>query len=280
MSERVDRPLATLLKMVVSDGIIAPSFDGDALEILRSKKRGQYLVLQIDPGYDPPEFEERTIFGFVLSQQRNSRLFNAGDIADPVVGRLTDSGKLDLLVALTTLKYTQSNSIVCAVNGQTTGVGAGQQSRIDCTRIACHKSDVWRFRQHPAIRSLLFNPSVKRQDRINWRVRLIAIDNRSPYEDRILWSAVRSIRSVGKTQDSATDARSISTAAATNDASGGKRSRSDANAMTTARPPIIPTTVASATGQINWRAINKRMERLRAPSARRMPISLRRSATL
>jgi len=173
VSEPVDRPLATLLKMVVSDGIIAPSFDGDALEILRSKKSGRYLVLQIDPGYEPPEFEERTIFGFVLSQQRNSRLFDAHDIADPVVGRLTDSGKLDLLVALTTLKYTQSNSIVCVTNGQTAGVGAGQQSRIDCTRIACHKADVWRFRQHPAIRSLRFNPSVKRQDRINWRVRLI-----------------------------------------------------------------------------------------------------------
>lgn len=95
------------------------------------------------------------------------------DIADPAVGGLSDSEKLDLLVGLSTLKYTQSNSIVCATNGQTVGVGAGQQSRIDCTRIACHKADVWRFRQHPDIRSLRFKSLVKRQDRINWRVRII-----------------------------------------------------------------------------------------------------------
>jgi phosphoribosylaminoimidazolecarboxamide formyltransferase/IMP cyclohydrolase len=173
VSEPVDISLAHLLKMVVSDGIIAPAFDDDALPILRAKKSGQYLVVQIDPRYEPPPREERMVFGFVLRQERNSRLFTAEDIADPVVGSLTDSVKLDLLVALTTLKYTQSNSIVCALNGQTVGVGAGQQSRIDCTRIACHKSDVWRFRQHPAIRALRFTPLVKRQDRINWRVRII-----------------------------------------------------------------------------------------------------------
>ena len=173
VSDPVDVSLAKLLKIVPSDGIIAPEFNDDALPILRSKKNGQYLLLQIDPKYEPPAREERSVFGFTLTQDRNSRLFTAEDIAEPVVGRLTDSAKLDLLVALSTLKYTQSNSIVCAMNGQTTGIGAGQQSRIDCTRIACQKSDVWRFRQHPAIRAMRFNPSIKRQDRINWRVRII-----------------------------------------------------------------------------------------------------------
>jgi AICAR transformylase/IMP cyclohydrolase PurH len=173
VSETVDVPLAMLLKGVISDGIIAPAFHHDALPILHSKKGGQYLVLQIDPTYEPPPREERTIFGFILSQDRNSRLFTREDIAEPVVGRLTDPAKLDLLVALSTLKYTQSNSIVCALNGQTVGVGAGQQSRIDCTRIACQKADVWRFRQHPSIRAMRFKSEVKRQDRINWRIRII-----------------------------------------------------------------------------------------------------------
>jgi phosphoribosylaminoimidazolecarboxamide formyltransferase / IMP cyclohydrolase len=173
VSDRVDVPLARLLKSVVSDGIIAPGFDDETLAILRQKKGGNYLVLQIDPAYEPPALEERTVFGFVLKQERNSRRFTADDIAELVVGRLTDSAKLDLMVALCTLKYTQSNSIVCALNGQTVGVGAGQQSRIDCTRIACQKADIWRLRQHPSIRGLRFKPGVKRQDRINWRIRIL-----------------------------------------------------------------------------------------------------------
>jgi phosphoribosylaminoimidazolecarboxamide formyltransferase/IMP cyclohydrolase len=150
VSDPVDISLARLLKMVPSDGIIAPEFNEDAIPILRSKKGGQYLLLQVDPAYEPPPREERMVFGFTLRQERNSRLFTEKDIAVPVVGRLPDSAKVDLLLALSTLKYTQSNSIVCAMNGQTTGIGAGQQSRIDCTRIACQKSDVWRLRQHPA----------------------------------------------------------------------------------------------------------------------------------
>jgi phosphoribosylaminoimidazolecarboxamide formyltransferase/IMP cyclohydrolase len=172
VSDRVDIPLAMLLKSVVSDGIIAPEFD-EALPILRQKKDGNYLVLQIDPAYEPPAREQRTVFGFLLRQERNSRRFTPDDIAEPVVGLLTDSAKLDLLVALCTLKYTQSNSIVCALNGQTVGVGAGQQSRIDCTRIACQKADIWRLRQHPSVRALRFKPPVKRQDRINCRIRLL-----------------------------------------------------------------------------------------------------------
>jgi phosphoribosylaminoimidazolecarboxamide formyltransferase/IMP cyclohydrolase len=103
VSERVDVPLATLLKSVVSDGIIAPGFDDETLPILRQKKGGNYLVLQIDPAYEPPALEERTVFGFLLRQERNSRRFTPDDIAEPVVGRLTDSAKLDLLVALCTL---------------------------------------------------------------------------------------------------------------------------------------------------------------------------------
>jgi phosphoribosylaminoimidazolecarboxamide formyltransferase/IMP cyclohydrolase len=172
VSEMVDLPLAMLLQSVVSDGIIAPAFHNDSLALLRQKKSGKYLVLQIDPGYEPPPMEERTLFGFVLRQERNSRRFTPDDLAETVVGRLTGAAKLDLLVALCTLKYTQSNSIVCALNGQTVGVGAGQQSRIDCTRIAGDKADLWRLRQHPSIRSLRFKSGVKRQDRINWRFRV------------------------------------------------------------------------------------------------------------
>jgi phosphoribosylaminoimidazolecarboxamide formyltransferase/IMP cyclohydrolase len=176
VSEIVDVPLATFLKTVVSDGIIAPGFDSDALAILRSKKGGRYIALQIDPDYEPAPRERRTVFGFDLEQDRNARPFTGEDITKPVTGELSDSAKLDLLVSLSTLKYTQSNSIVCAVNGQTVGVGAGQQSRIDCTRIACQKADVWRLRHHPSIRSMKFKEGVKRQERINWRVRVIEGD--------------------------------------------------------------------------------------------------------
>src|SRR5215471_12387045 len=176
VSEAVDLPLAMLLKSVVSDGIVAPAFHDDSLSVLRQKKGGNCLILQIDPDYEPPPLEERTVFGFVLKQDRNSRRFTPHDIAEPVVGSLTNSARLDLTVALCTLKYTQSNSIVCALNGQTVGIGAGQQSRIDCTRIACHKADIWRLRQHPSIRSLRFKSVVKRQNRINCRIRLLEGD--------------------------------------------------------------------------------------------------------
>src|SRR5215831_1685475 len=182
VSDRVDIPLAVLLKSVVSDGIIAPGFDDETLPILRQKKGGNYLVVQIDPAYEPPALEERTVFGFLLRQERNARRFTSDDLADPVVGRLTDPAKLDLLVALCTLKYTQSNSIVCALNGQTVGIGAGQQSRIDCTRIACQKADIWRLRQHPSMRALRFKAGVKRQDRINCRIRVL--EGNGAAEDR------------------------------------------------------------------------------------------------
>src|SRR5262245_827451 len=112
VSETVDLPLAILLKSVVSDGIIAPAFHDDSLSVLRQKKAGNFLIFQIDPAFEPPPSEQRTVFGFVLRQDRNSRRFTADDISKPVVGQLSDSAKLDLLVALCTLKYTQSNSIV------------------------------------------------------------------------------------------------------------------------------------------------------------------------
>src|SRR5262249_25821672 len=157
---------------VVSDGIIAPAFSDDAIAILRQKKGGNYLVLQIDPAYEAPSLEERTVFGFLLRQERNSRLFTLDDIAESSIGRVTDSAKLDLLVALCTLKYTQSNSIVCALNGRPVGVGAAQQSRINCTRLAGQKADIWRLRHHPSILAMKFKSGTKRQDRINWRIRV------------------------------------------------------------------------------------------------------------
>jgi len=175
----VDVSTANLLKIEVSDGIIAGGYDPAALEILRAKKGGKYIVLQADPAYEPPLDEERTIFGTVFRQRRAAEAVTAATLDKVVTGggaELPAAAKRDLLVAQIAIKYTQSNSVGYAKDGQMVGVGAGQQSRVDCVKLAGRKVETWYMRQHPKVRALAFKPSVKRQERINARVRYIEGD--------------------------------------------------------------------------------------------------------
>jgi len=176
LSEPVDDTTAKFLAGVVSDGIIAPAYEPAALETLRGKKGGGFVVLRADADFEPPKRESREIFGVRLEQDRNDRRITAADLADVRVGQLTDAARRDLLLGLITLKYTQSNSMGYALGGQMIGIGAGQQSRVDCTKLAGAKADVWHLGRHPRVLGLDFLPSVKRQDRINWRVRYIEGD--------------------------------------------------------------------------------------------------------
>lgn len=173
LSDPVDEATALFLKGVVSDGIIAPAFEPAALAILAAKKSGAFLVFQADPGFEPPASEARELFGMRLVQERNSRTLGPADLKDLRCGALTDAAARDLLLGLIAAKYTQSNSVVYAQGGQTIGIGAGQQSRVDCTKLAGAKADVWQLRRHPKVLALRFRQEVRRQDRINWRVRYI-----------------------------------------------------------------------------------------------------------
>jgi phosphoribosylaminoimidazolecarboxamide formyltransferase/IMP cyclohydrolase len=176
LSEPVDELAADFLKSVVSDGIIAPGFEGNALRTLSQKKNGSFIVLQADPDFEPPTRESREIFGVRLIQDRNAHVFTAADLRDVVCGELSEEARRDLVLGYTTLKFTQSNSVGFAVGGQMIGIGAGQQSRVDCTKLAGSKADLWQLRRHPKVLGLRFQPQVKRQDRINWRVRYIEGD--------------------------------------------------------------------------------------------------------
>lgn len=176
LSEPVDEQTAQFLKGVVSDGIIAPAYEPSALEILRQKKGGGFLVLEANMDFRPPEREVRELFGMRLIQDRNARIVNAEDLRDVVCGRLTPEAQRDLILGLICLKYTQSNSIGYALDGQMIGIGAGQQSRVDCTKLAGSKADVWHLRSHPKVQDLTFRKGVTRQERVNWRVRYIEGD--------------------------------------------------------------------------------------------------------
>ena len=176
LSEVVDVATAQFLKRVVSDGIIAPGFAPEALELLKSKKKGSFIVLEANREFVPPEREARELYGSIITQDRNAHVFTAADLARVVCGTLTDAAKRDLVLGLTTLKYTQSNSVGYALDGQMIGIGAGQQSRVDCTKLAGGKADVWQLQQHPQVQALTFKDTVKLQDRINWRVRYIEGD--------------------------------------------------------------------------------------------------------
>lgn len=163
LSDTVDVPTARLLAKEVSDGIIAPGYEPEALEILKAKKRGTYLILRIDPSYIPEETESRDVFGITLEQLRNNATVDTSLFSQVVTKEksLPQSALRDLLVAYTTLKYTQSNSICFAYDGQVIGCGAGQQSRIHCTRLAGDKADIWFLRQHPKVQSLEFVDGLK-----------------------------------------------------------------------------------------------------------------------
>ena len=169
LSDVVDVPTANLLKREVSDGVIAPGYQPAALEILRSKRNGTYCVLEIDPTWEAPESESREVFGIVFEQRRNQIIPGPEHLANLVTNNreLPATAVRDLILALITLKYTQSNSVCFAADGQAIGIGAGQQSRIHCTRLAGAKADRWFLRQHPATLELPFRAGLGRPEQNN-----------------------------------------------------------------------------------------------------------------
>jgi len=169
LSDVCDVTTAKLIQREVSDGVIAPGYEPEALEILKSKRKGNYNIVQIDPNYVPEVQETKQVFGITFEQGRNNFEINEALLANVVTANkeLPAEAKRDLIVALITLKYTQSNSVCYAVDGQAIGVGAGQQSRIHCTRLAGTKADTWQLRQHEKVLNLPFLPTLGRPDRDN-----------------------------------------------------------------------------------------------------------------
>ncbi|KAK7495694.1 hypothetical protein BaRGS_00013141 [Batillaria attramentaria] len=166
LSDICDVPTAKIISREVSDGIVAPGYEAEALEILKKKKSGGYCVLQIDPAYQPPVMETRTLFGLQMQQRRNDAVIDKSLFTNIVTARkdLPDSAVRDMLVATIALKYTQSNSVCYARDGQVIGIGAGQQSRIHCTRLAGDKANNWWLRQHPKVLGMKFKKGVKRAE--------------------------------------------------------------------------------------------------------------------
>ncbi|MBQ0043282.1 MAG: phosphoribosylaminoimidazolecarboxamide formyltransferase [Lachnospiraceae bacterium] len=169
LSDVCDKATALLIKPEVSDGVIAPGYTDEALEILKAKKKGGYNVIEIDPNYVPDPVERKQVFGVTFEQGRNELKIDKDFLSNIVTDNkeLPDSAKIDLIIALITLKYTQSNSVCYAKGGQAIGIGAGQQSRIHCTRLAGSKADNWYLRQCPKVMNLPFKDGVGRADRDN-----------------------------------------------------------------------------------------------------------------
>ena len=169
LSDVCDKETALLLKREVSDGVIAPGYTDEALAILKEKRKGGYNVVQIDPAYKPAPVEHKDVFGVTFEQGRNELKIDESLLSDlPTQNKtLTPEEKRDLIVSLITLKYTQSNSVCYVKNGQAIGVGAGQQSRVHCTRLAGNKADNWYLRQCPKVLNLPFKPGIRRADRDN-----------------------------------------------------------------------------------------------------------------
>lgn len=173
LSRKVDVNTAELIRKMVSDGIIAPGFDDDALKLLKEKKGGKYLILQADTEFRAPETEFREVYGVGFSQLRNTVKINEKSLLTEVVTKkkqLSAAARRDLILASITLKYTQSNSVAYALDGQMIGIGAGQQSRVDCTKLAGSKAETWFMRQHPKVRNLPFHEQVSNVDRTNARI--------------------------------------------------------------------------------------------------------------
>lgn len=169
LSDVCDKETALILKREVSDGIIAPGYTDEALEILKSKRKGTYNIVKIDPHYVPAAIEHKQVYGVTFEQGRNSLKIDEELLKNfPTDNKtFTDEAKRDLIIALITLKYTQSNSVCYAKDGQAIGVGAGQQSRIHCTRLAGNKADIWYLRQNPKVMALPFKEDIRRPDRDN-----------------------------------------------------------------------------------------------------------------
>lgn len=170
LSDVCDAVTATLLKREVSDGVIAPGYTDEAIEILKDKRKGTYNVIQIDPDYTPAPIEHKQVFGITFEQGRNEVKLDDPSLFDNIPTKnkiFPDEAKRDLIIALITLKYTQSNSVCYVKDGQAIGIGAGQQSRIHCTRLAGSKADIWWLRQCPKVMNLPFKPGIRRADRDN-----------------------------------------------------------------------------------------------------------------
>ncbi len=169
LSDECDATTASIIKREVSDGIIAPGYTPEALEILRSKRKGNYNIVKIDKDYVPAEVETKDVFGITFSQGRNNFRIDKDLLKNVVTANkdIPDYAVRDLIISLITLKYTQSNSVCYAVDGQAIGVGAGQQSRIHCTRLAGNKADIWHLRQHEKVLNLPFLDTIGRPDRDN-----------------------------------------------------------------------------------------------------------------
>lgn len=173
LSDICDKDTASIIKREVSDGVIAPGFTEEALAILKAKKNGNYNVIEIDENYVPAPIEHKEVFGITFEQGRNELEINSNMLTEVVTDNnvLTEQAKIDLVISLITLKYTQSNSVCFVKDGQAIGIGAGQQSRVHCTRLAGQKADNWFLRQNPKVLNLAFVDGIKRADRDN------AIDN-------------------------------------------------------------------------------------------------------
>jgi phosphoribosylaminoimidazolecarboxamide formyltransferase/IMP cyclohydrolase len=186
LSDEVDETTARLLRREVSDGIIAPAYSTEALEILTKKQGGRYTVLQVDPGYTPAETDIRTLFGVTMEQNRNGAVADPEQLSNVVTKdkAFPEGATRDLIVAQTALKFTQSNSMCMALDGQVIGAGAGQQSRIHCTRLAGNKADLWYLRQHPATLNLKFREGLGRPERDN-AIDGFLRDDLAPAEDEV-----------------------------------------------------------------------------------------------
>lgn len=184
-SETVDRSAAELLAREVSDGCIAPAYDADALEVLKGKRGGRYLVLRIDPDYEPPATDTRELFGLNLEQDRNTAVPGPETCENVVTQRtdLPESAVRDLVVGQVALKYTQSNSVAFAARGQAIGIGAGQQSRVHCTRLAGSKADTWWLRQHPRLLEATFAGGLSRAE-MNNAIDQYLLEHPTPFEER------------------------------------------------------------------------------------------------
>lgn len=187
LSDEVDESTALLIKREVSDGVIAPGYSKEAIKILKAKKGGKYNIIEIDPDYEPSELEKKSIYGVTFEQDRNSYIPDASNLGEIVTKNthIPEETKLDMMVASITLKYTQSNSVCFVHDGQVIGCGAGQQSRIHCTRLAGEKADTWFLRQHPAVVSLKFKKGIRRPERDN-AIDMFLQDELS-VEERVYW---------------------------------------------------------------------------------------------
>ena len=195
VSEKVDVSLANIIKTEVSDLIIAPDYDPEALEILKLKKKGSYLILQMNPDYEPSDIESKDVYGFTIQQSRNKAIIDKTLFNNilSVNKKVSIEALQSLIVATIALKYTQSNSIAVAYDGQLVGVGAGQQSRVHCLRLACSKADKWFMQQHPKVLALEFIEGLKKPEKANVVDQFLLWDELSENERKLMASQLKCV---------------------------------------------------------------------------------------